>query len=211
MDIKELLSYLKPDHLIKEAGPYALWVVMAIIYSETGLLIGFFLPGDSLLFVCGLFVGTGDIPYNIILTILILTVAAILGNLTGYYFGKSVGPKLFAREDSLIFKKKYLEATQAFYTKNGGRALILGRFIPIIRTFVPILAGAIKMDFSKFMLYNIIGALLWVPSLTIAGYYLGRFTWVKENVEIIVIGLVIITIIPVVRTFLKEKKNKEVV
>lgn len=222
--IRELLSYINPKHLIAAGGDYAMWVVAFIVFAETGLLIGFFLPGDSLLFVSGLFVSTGLIHSNtldrilgpeygtageLVFMIILLSLAAIVGNYVGYAFGKRVGPRLFTRDDSVIFKKKYLDMTQSFYERNGGPALILGRFVPIIRTFVPILAGAIKMDFSRFMVYNVVGALLWVPSITIAGYFLGQIEWVEKNVEIIIIGLVIVTIIPVIRTYIREKRHAD--
>ena len=205
MTLHDLLQYLKPENIVKAKGAFPL--VLAIIFAETGLFIGFFLPGDSLLFVSGLFNGTGDFEINIFVLILSVLAAAVIGNVVGYYFGYKLGPALFAKEDSLIFKKKYLEMTQSFYERHGGKALILGRFIPVIRTFVPILAGAIKLDFKRFLLYNIIGATLWVPTMIIAGYFLGKIDIVKNNVDLIVVGLIIVTMIPVVSTYLKERRR----
>ena len=134
-----------------------------------------------------------------------MSAAAIIGNITGYYFGKKMGTALFTKNDNIIFKKRYLEMTRAFYERHGGKSLILGRFLPIIRTFAPILAGVIKMDFKKFMGYNVIGALLWIPSLSLLGFFLGEISWVQNNLEWIVIFLVIVTMIPVISTFRKEK------
>lgn len=202
--LHELKDWLNPETIIREGG---LVLLLIVIFAETGLFVGFFLPGDSLLFVAGLAVGTGLLPLNFFLVIFTTVLAAILGNFVGYYFGYSLGPRLFKKEDSLIFKKKYLDMTRSFYDRHGGAALILGRFIPIIRTFVPILAGAIKLSFSRFALYNIVGALLWIPIMMTAGYWLGKITWVKEHIELIVLGMIVVTIIPVIRTYMKERKR----
>ena len=181
-------------------------MLLFVLFAETGLFVGFFLPGDSLLFVAGLAVSQGWMDTNLFVAIFLATCAAIIGNFVGYFFGWHMGPRLFKKEDSLIFKKKYLEMTEAFYEKHGKKAIILGRFVPIMRTFVPILGGAIKMNFGNFAVYNILGAVLWVPTLMLAGYWLGQFAWVRNNIELIVIGLIVITIIPVIRTYIKERK-----
>lgn len=176
-----------------------------VVFAETGLLVGFFLPGDSLLFTAGLLCGIQLFPVNIIFLVTGLCISAITGNIAGYWFGKRVGPPLFKREDSLIFKKRYVELTRGFYAKHGGKALVLGRFLPIIRTFAPILAGVIQIDFKRFMIYNVTGSVLWVFSLTLTGFFLGRqFPWIIDYLEYIVIGLIVITIIPVVRTYRKR-------
>jgi membrane-associated protein len=215
MDIHSLKEIVKPENIVKFGGDWGPFVVMAVIFAETGLLVGFFFPGDSLLFTAGLFVGMGakgGIEFNIIGLLIGVFLAAVIGNTVGYLFGRSVGPALFKRDDSLIFKKKYLEMTRNFYEKNGRMAIILGRFLPIIRTFVPVLAGAIKLDFWRFTLYNVIGGAAWTASFILIGYFLGaRFPGpIKDNLDFIVIALIVITIIPVIRTFLKErKKGKE--
>jgi membrane-associated protein len=129
--------------------------------------------------------------------------------MTGYWFGKKVGPALFKKEDSLIFKKRYLETTRSFYARHGARALILGRFLPIIRTFAPILAGAIMLDFKKFMLYNIIGAAAWITSMGLCGFFLGKIPWVEKNVGWIVLFLIVVTLIPVVQTWRRERALKK--
>jgi membrane-associated protein len=206
MALKDLVN---PETIVKGG----LVLLLFIIFAETGLFFGFFLPGDSLLFVSGLFVGTGDLTltggvgFDLGLIIILVTAAAILGNFTGYYFGYITGPRLFKRDDSLIFKKKYLEMTQSFYDRYGKAALILGRFLPIVRTFVPILAGAIRLNFGRFSAYNIIGAALWVPTFIILGFWLGNYTWVRHNLEKIVIALIVVTIIPVIRTYFREKRR----
>jgi membrane-associated protein len=141
--------------------------------------------------------------------ILGLCLAAIIGNISGYYFGRRVGPALFTKDDNIIFKKRYVEITRTFYARHGGKSLIMGRFLPIIRTFAPILAGVIQMNLKVFTFYNIIGALLWITSLASAGYFLGRIAWVRENVEYIVIFLIIITLIPLITTYRKEKKIRQ--
>jgi membrane-associated protein len=213
--IHQFKDWLNPQTIIHEGG---LWLLLIVIFAETGLFIGFFLPGDSLLFVAGLaikltangkpLIDLGMEPVLTLISVILLTaLAAIIGNFVGYFFGFTLGPRLFNREDSIIFKKKYLDMTQSFYDRHGRPALILGRFLPIIRTFVPILAGAIKMNPGRFAVYNIIGALLWVPLLITAGYLLGSIKWVEHNIEIIVILLIVVTIIPVIRTVLRERKK----
>ncbi len=206
-DTWEFLKQLtNPESIILYGG---LGLLLFVIFAETGLMIGFFLPGDSLVFVSGLLCGTKPELLGIEIYTLMLSMsgAAIIGNITGYVFGKKVGHALFKKEDSLLFKKRYLETTQSFYHRHGGKSLVLGRFLPIIRTFAPILAGVIHMDFKKFMGYNIAGALLWIPSLSLLGFFLGEILWVRENLEWIVIALIIITMIPVVRTYRSEKKH----
>jgi membrane-associated protein len=208
--LKNALEHLKPDVLIETLASFGIWglvFLLLIIFAETGLFFGFFFPGDSLLFAAGLSVKVGILPVNLFVLILLVYAAAVLGNFVGYYFGWYMGPRLFKRNDSLFFKKKHLDMTQSFYDRYGKMALILGRFLPIVRTFVPILAGAIKLDFKKFTLYNLAGAALWVPTLIIVGYWLGHYQWVRENLEKIVIGLIIITIIPVIRTYIVERRR----
>lgn len=195
-----------PESIISYGG---LALLLFVVFAETGLLIGFFLPGDSLIFISGMICVSKPhlLGVNIFELILLLCASAIIGNIIGYWFGYKVGPPLFKREDSLIFKKKYLELTKEFYDKHGGKALVMGRFLPIVRTFAPILAGVIKIDFKMFMLYNIVGALLWIGSLCSIGYYLGTYVWVQKNIGFIVIGLIIITTIPLLLSYYKNKKK----
>jgi len=199
-------TLVNPESIIKLGLPLLLFV----IFAETGLLIGFFLPGDNLVFISGLLCATNPdvLKINITELILMMSLAAIIGNTAGYYFGKRVGVGLYKRADSLLFKKKHLETTRSFYERHGGKTLILGRFLPIIRTFAPILAGVINIDFKQFMLYNLIGALSWIGSVAGIGYFLGsEFPQVKEYLNYIVIGLIIITSIPVIITYRRERKG----
>jgi membrane-associated protein len=204
-----LFEFLKqltdPQSIIQYGG---LAMLLFVVFAETGLLIGFFLPGDSLIFISGMICVSkpGLLGVNLPQLILFLSLAAILGNCAGYAFGFKVGPALFRREDSFIFKKRYLELTKDFYDKNGGKTLIFGRFLPIIRTFAPILAGIIKIDFRRFMLYNITGAAAWTGTLSSTGFYLGSYKWVQDNIGSIVISLIGITLIPLVVTYYKSKK-----
>jgi membrane-associated protein len=205
-----MLDFLKqltdPQSIIQYGG---LALLLFVVFAETGLLIGFFLPGDSLIFISGMIcVSKPDLlGVNLPVLIALLSASAIIGNCVGYWFGQKVGPPLFDRKDSLIFRKRYLELTKDFYDKNGGKTLIFGRFLPIIRTFAPILAGVIKVDFKLFMLYNVIGAFAWVGLLSGIGYYLGTYESIQRNVGLIVISLIIVTLIPILFTALKKKKN----
>ena len=202
--LKELTN---PESIIHYGG---LWLLLFVVVAETGLFIGFFLPGDSLIVVSGLLCATKPHLLNtsIYTLLLLLILSAVLGNVFGYWFGKKTGEGLYKKEDSLLFKKKHLVTTQLFYEKHGGKALILGRFLPIIRTFAPILAGVIKIDFKTFMLYNLIGATLWIISLGATSYFLGtKFPQIAHYIGYIVIGLIIITTIPVLITYLKSKKK----
>jgi len=183
---------------------------MFVIFAETGLFFGFFLPGDYLLFLAGMFVATGKLDVNIYLMIAGLVVSAILGNFTGYWFGRKTGPVLYDRKDSFFFKKRYLKAAENYYHKQGAFALIMGRFVPIVRTFAPIFAGVVKLDFKKFALYNVAGALLWIASLTLLGYFLGRRfeKEINDYLLYIIIGFIVITTIPLVYTFVKNRVVK---
>lgn len=210
--MEETWQFLKtltnPESILFYGG---LALLVFVIFAETGLLIGFFLPGDSLVFISGLFCATkpeylSHTPFPLL--VVYLSGAAILGNMTGYWFGKKTGDKLFTRDDNIIFKKRYVTTTSAFYERHGKKTLILGRFLPIIRTFAPILAGVIKLDMKKFLLYNIAGAILWIGSVSSIGFFLGSvYPGIEEHLGYIVIGLIVITTIPVVRTYMKEKRN----
>ena len=202
-----LQHFIDPEKLLREGGFY---VVMFVIFAETGLFFGFFLPGDYLLFLAGMFVATGKLDVNIYLLILGLTVCAVAGNFTGYWFGRRTGPMLYDRKDSFFFKKRYLKAAEAYYNKQGAFALIMGRFVPIVRTFAPIFAGVVKLDFKRFAFYNIAGGVLWISSLTLLGYFLGkRFEkQITEYLLYIIIGFIVVTTIPLIITFVKKKVVK---
>jgi len=201
--LKELVD---PKSIIQLGLPLLLFV----IFAETGLFFGFFLPGDSLVFISGLFCATKKdlIGVNIVVLILLMIAAAILGNIVGYLFGKRFGKNLFKKEDSFFFKKRHLIATQNFYEKHGRKTLIMGRFLPYVRTFAPILAGIIHLDFRKFMLFNIVGAFAWIGSIASIGYFLGsKFPETENYLGYIVIGLIVITTAPVIFTYLKGRKK----
>lgn len=198
------------ETLLKTGGFYLLLIV---VFAETGLFFGFFLPGDYLLFLAGLFCASGLLAVDIYTLCGGLLGAAILGNYTGYYFGRRTGPMLFKKKDSLLFKRKYIVTAEEFYHKYGALALILGRFMPIIRTFAPIFAGVVRVEFRRFTILNIGGAILWVSVLTLSGYFLGQqFPQIVDYIEYIIIGFISITTVPViiaiVRKSLKKDKNK---
>jgi len=199
-----LHQYIDPEKLLKEGGFY---VVMFVIFAETGLFFGFFLPGDYLLFLAGMFVATGKLDVNIFLLIFGLIVSAVSGNFTGYWFGKKTGPVLYHRKDTFFFKKRYLKAAELYYNKQGAFALIMGRFVPIVRTFAPIFAGVVRLDFKKFALYNICGAFLWITSLTLLGYFLGRKfeKEINDYLLYIIIGFITITSLPLAIAFFRKR------
>ena len=207
--LKETL--LNPEWYIHQMG--GLYMIIFVVFAETGLFVGFFLPGDSLLFVAGIYLEQlAQEFFNgpIILPILLISLAGILGNFVGYWFGKKSGPFIYERKDTFFFKKKHLYSAQKFYEKNGALTIIAARFIPIIRTFVPIIAGVVKMDYKKFILYNVIGSVCWVFSMMMAGHLLSRqFPWIKNRLEVIVILIILVTTLPVILRFVIGGKKGE--
>lgn len=204
-----------------------LWLLLFIIFAETGLFAGFFLPGDSLLFVAGIYsknlgheflklIGMGEVhntALDLLVIIVLVTIAGILGNTTGYLFGKKIGPAMFHWKDNLLFKQKYLYHAQEFYDKHGGGAIVMARFLPIIRTFAPIIAGIVQMPKSKFSFFNIIGCIAWVASMILAGHFLQQWIFrqfgfdLKEHLEIIVIGIVFVSTLPIIIKLISGKKT----
>ena len=183
--------------------------LLIVVFAETGLFFGFFLPGDYLLFMAGLLCSTGKFDISIYTLVLSLIGAGVLGNYTGYWFGYRTGPALFKKNNSLFFKKQYIEIAEEFYAKHGGKALVLGRFFPIIRTFAPIFAGVVKVDLKKFTLYNFIGSIAWVNTFTLAGFFLGRkYPQLKDYMEYIVLGLILVTSAPLIAAFIKQRMQK---
>jgi membrane-associated protein len=191
-------SWLDPAQLLQMLGPYVLVGMCLIVFAECGLLIGFFLPGDSLLFTAGLFVASGHISAPVWLVCLLLTVCAVAGNVVGYYLGYRAGPALFNRPDSRLFKREYVDKTHAFFDKYGARAILLGRFVPIVRTFITALAGVGRMDSRTYFTYSIIGGIAWATGVTLLGFWLGRITFIRNNVELILMGIVALSITPIV-------------
>jgi len=195
------------ETLLKTGGFYLLLIV---VFAETGLFFGFFLPGDYLLFLAGLFCASGLLAVDIYTLCGGLLCAAILGNYTGYYFGRRTGPMLFKKKDSLLFKRKYIVTAEEFYHKYGALALILGRFMPIIRTFAPIFAGVVRVDLKRFTVLNIGGAILWVAVLTLSGYFLGQqFPQIVDYIEYIIIGFISITTVPILITIIRKSLKKD--
>jgi membrane-associated protein len=200
-------SWLDPDQLLRMLGPYVLVGLCLIIFAECGLLIGFFLPGDSLLFTAGLFVANGIIGAPIWLVCLLLTVCAVVGNIVGYFIGFTVGPSLFNRPDSRLFKREHVDKTHAFFEKYGPRAIVLGRFVPIVRTFITAIAGVGRMEPRSYFTYSVIGGVAWATGVTLLGFWLGRITFVKENVEMILIGIVILSVLPIAIEVVKARRQ----
>lgn len=187
-------SWLDPDHLVRTFG---LVGTMAIVFAESGLLIGFFLPGDSLLFTAGLLVATTSLLPPLWVVILLVVVAAIAGDQVGYVIGNKAGPRVFQRPDSKLFRPEYVDKAYEFFERYGGRAIILARFVPIVRTFTPVVAGVSKMSYRTFVSYNVIGGVLWGAGVTILGYFLGQVSFVHDNIEAMLIGIVLLSVIPI--------------
>lgn len=198
--INAFRHWIAPETIVS-AG----YVIMAlVVFAETGLLAGFFLPGDSLLVTAGIFAARGDLDLFLLNGLLI--VCAIVGDATGYFIGRRAGAALFERPDSRFFKRKYVERTQAFYEKHGGKTIILARFVPIVRTFAPTMAGVAKMHYPKFAAYNIFGGIFWVVSMTLAGYFLGKtFPTIAKDIDKVIVIVIAISLLPVVWHLIKER------
>lgn len=215
-DLLELFRTLTQPEWISSHG--GLYIVLFIIFAETGLFVGFFLPGDSLLFITGMIISnttsanpTNNPVINLIYWILLISLAGILGNFLGYWFGNRSGHLLMKREDTWIFKKKHIHQAHEFYEKKGGAAIILARFVPIVRTFAPIVAGMAEMSYKKFVSYNIIGSFAWVISMVITGFLLGKNEFVRDNLEKITVIIIVITTAPVLFRMFFRKKGETVI
>ena len=202
----DFFHQLKDPRLLVQAGGYV--GLTAIIFSETGLLVGFFLPGDSLLVTAGLLATQSQFGLNMWVLGVLLTVAAIAGNSLGYAIGRYSGPRLFTRDDSLLFKKKHLFRAQAFYEKHGGKTLVIARFMPIVRTFVPVVAGLGAMKFRLYTAYNVLGAVLWIWSMLFIGYFLGSYIpGVEDHITTIVLVVIFISLLPGIITWARERNR----
>ncbi|GAA2666692.1 MULTISPECIES: VTT domain-containing protein [Actinosynnema] len=205
-------DWLNPEYLLNGLGPYMLVGLCFIIFAECGLLVGFFLPGDSLLFTSGLFVANGLLDYPLWLVCVLLTACAFIGNVVGYWIGHRAGPALFAKPDSKIFKKEYVDKTTGFFDKYGARAIVMARFVPIVRTFITAMAGVGRMDAKKFFTYSLVGGAAWAAGLTILGYFLGQIEFVRNNIEMMLILIVLISVVPIIIEFIKARReNKSLV
>ncbi len=206
-------SLTDPDrliHLLTQVltGWWGYALLASVVFAETGLLVGLFLPGDSLLFTVGVVCGAGDL--DIVKVCALLTVVSILGDQSGYFLGYRTGPRIFSRPDSTFFKQEYVRRTQAFYEKHGGKTLIYAKFVPIVRTFAPFMAGVGQMKYSRFLSFNIFGGVGWVLSATLAGYFLGGVPAVRHNFEKVVIGIAVVSVLPMVIQYFQSRKKVSV-
>jgi len=198
---------INPFNATELVSTFGLIGVLAIIFAETGLLIGFFLPGDSLIVTAGLLAATTGV-FNVYLLGLLLTVASIIGNTVGYAIGKATGPRLFTRENSLLFNKKHLYRAREFYERHGGATVIIARFMPIVRTFVPVVAGMAQMGYRRYTLFNVIGGVAWIWSMLFIGYFLGRYIpGVDQHIELVIVLVVLASLMPGIIGWLRAKKQ----
>jgi len=208
----DLLQYLDPVVLIKAVKTsvgldWVFPILLFIIFAETGLLFGFFLPGDSLLFTAGLFAGTGYIETNIVLMWVGLMAAAIIGDQVGYLTGRRFGKAIYKWKDTWYYKRQYIDQTEAFYQRHGGKTIIIGRFVPIVRTFAPIVAGIVRLEYSKFIPFNVIGGVVWITSMLWAGYLLGDVIE-EKMVKYVILGIILVSILPIISTWWQERQAK---
>jgi membrane-associated protein len=198
-----------PNSIIEYGG---LWLLLFVIFAETGLLVGFFLPGDNLILLAGILCKAKPelMHVNYVSMVSLMTLAAVLGNTTGYWFGRKAGEQLYSKKDSFFFKKRHIEVTKRYYDKYGGNmTLVLARFLPVVRTFAPIIAGAIRIDFLKFMFFNILGGFAWIISLSAIGYFLVQvFPQITDYMGVIFIAIIIVTALPIIRIFLRKDTSK---
>jgi membrane-associated protein len=202
-------QWLDPQYIISSLGPWALLGVALILFAECGLLIGFFLPGDSLLFITGLAATTGLIETPLWVVCVVLVVAAFAGNVVGYGIGYKAGPAIFDKPNSRLFKQENVERTQKFFDKYGNRAIVLGRFVPIVRTFITVMAGVGRMDAKRFFTFSAIGAVLWAAGVTLLGAALGQFEFVKNNIELMLILVVVLSLVPIAIEVLQARREKK--
>jgi len=197
-------SWLDPNYLLDTFG---IWGLLLIVFAESGLLIGFFLPGDSLLFTTGLLITTDQLNFPLWAAIALICVAAVLGDQAGYMFGKKVGPSLFNRPDSRLFKQENVVKAHEFFEKYGPKSLVLARFVPVVRTFTPIIAGVSGMKYRSFVVFNVIGGVLWGAGVTLLGSWLGKVDFVNKNIEAILILIVLVSVIPIIIEFLRARSK----
>ena len=191
--------------LVLQYGPWIYAILFVIIFSETGFVVTPFLPGDSLLFVAGAVAALGGMDIRILLAVLIA--AAVLGNMLNYQIGRFLGPKVFHWENSRFFNKAALDKTHAFYEKHGGKTLIISRFLPLFRTFAPFVAGIGAMTYARFSMFNLVGAVSWIGSLTLAGYWFGNLPWVQKNLTLVIVGIIVISLVPLFVGWLQHRRE----
>ena len=200
-------EWLQPDTIISWLGPWALVGLALIVFAECGLLIGFFLPGDSLLFTAGLFVANGAIGAPLWLVCLVLVAAAVLGNACGYWIGRAAGPAIFDKPRSRLFNPAHVLKTQEFFDKYGNRAIVLGRFVPVVRTFITVMAGVGRMEPKRYLTYSLIGGVAWAAGVTLLGFWLGQFAFVRANIELILILIVAISVLPIAVELVRARRT----
>jgi membrane-associated protein len=203
--LKELFHRLTDVETLVRVG--GLTAMTAIVFAETGLMVGFFLPGDSLLVTAGVFAAAGH--FNIWVLNAVLIAAAIVGDTVGYWIGRRAGPALFKRPKSLLFNPEHLRRAHDFYEKHGGKTIILARFMPIVRTFAPVVAGMGRMEYRRFLFFNVFGGLMWVVSMTLIGYFLGQIPGVRDHIEIVIVIVVFLSILPGIIAFAREWMKKK--
>ena len=208
--LEAIRTLTNPEKLLALLTPlFASWIgyvlLFAIVFAETGLLVGFFLPGDSLLFLVGTVCGAGDL--DIVKVNIVLMAAAIIGDTVGYLLGRKTGPRIFTRPDSRLFRREHLERTHAFYEKHGGKTIIYARFVPIVRTFAPFVAGVGQMDYVRFVSFNVFGGIGWVFGMTMLGYLLGGVPIVKQHLEKVVVLIVVVSVLPMIAEAFKARRS----
>ena len=205
-----LPPWLDPNVFLRDpaVAPWLIAVVCAFLFIETGLLVGFFLPGDSLLFTAGLLVATGTVPVNIVLLAAAASVAAFAGDQTGYLIGRKAGPSIFNKPDSKLLRSEYVDRAHDFFEKYGRRSVVLARFVPIVRTFLPVTAGVGTMGHRTFIAFNAMGAVLWGFGVTLLGFWLGQYDWIGSNIDLIFIVIVLVSVIPIGIEVLKKRRAK---
>jgi membrane-associated protein len=197
-------SWLDPNHLIDS---YGLWGVLLVVFAESGLLIGFFLPGDSLLFTTGLLVASGTLDRPLALVAVSIAAAAVAGEQVGYLFGRKVGPALFNRPESRLFKRENIDRAHAFFERHGPKAIVMACFVPVVRTFTPIVAGVSRMNYRTFATFNVIGGTLWGAGVTLLGYWLGQIDFVHKNIEAILVVVVLVSVVPLAVEYLRSRRK----
>ncbi|MDR1442418.1 MAG: VTT domain-containing protein [Bifidobacteriaceae bacterium] len=213
-DVLALPGWMDPAYLIESfvawLGPWALVGVCAVVFAETGLMVGFFLPGDSLLFTLGVFIGAGTVAVPPWVACLAIALSAVAGDQTGYWIGRGLGPKVFNKPDSRFFKQEYVDKTRAFFDKYGGRTIVMAQYVPIVRTFAPVVAGVGKMNYRHFVSFNLVAAFSWGIILPLAGIALGRFKWVGDNIDLIIIFIVLVSVTPMIIEYLRHRATRSV-
>jgi membrane-associated protein len=200
-------EWLQPDTIIQWLGPLALVGLALIVFAECGLLLGFFLPGDSLLFTAGLFTASGAIGSPLWVVCTVLVVAAFVGNALGYWIGRAAGPAVFDKPRSRLFKPQHVVRTQEFFDRYGTRAIVLGRFVPIVRTFITVMAGVGRMDARRYLVYSFLGGVAWAAGVTVLGYWLGQVPFVRENIELMLILIVFLSVLPIIVEVVRARRR----